>query len=321
MTVMYILTGCIVLCLLSTCAAPGSSQRGSQDDVPAPFERGSQDDVPAQFEPMHAVYPQYRIDHMMSTISIIGSGSGSNDIAVSLTRLFRDKTDIKVIEPGSLQAIFSGKIIEYNTGLNKEEAQVLAQRFQIDHVLFFEVNTAPYQDYMSGGRAYSAVNLKIVDIKNGETIFQCSSNVGARFADPRPYGYTAIKESGIDSVKAAALALAVHELRYAIGDTMLGCNFDQMSFKVTAVWLGSVAANADVRVGDVIKSVDGVNVSNASDLLSFLQLHPIKQGDEVSLEVERNGQVLPKTLKFPVISEKQPLEKLKDVEMKKTRQP
>jgi hypothetical protein len=64
-----------------------------------------------------------------------------------------------------------------------------------------------------------------------------------------------------------------------------------------------------------------VNVSNASDLLSFLQLHPIKQGDEVSLEVERNGQVLPKTLKFPVISEKQPLEKLKDVEMKKTRQP
>jgi hypothetical protein len=91
----------------------------SQGDVPAPFERGSQDDVPAQFEPMHAVYPQYRIDHMMSTISIIGSGSGSNDIAVSLTRLFRDKTDIKVIEPGSLQAIFSGKIIEYNTGLNK----------------------------------------------------------------------------------------------------------------------------------------------------------------------------------------------------------
>jgi hypothetical protein len=307
MRMMNVLTGCIVLCLLSTCAAPGSSQRVSQGDVPAPLEPAAQGDVPAPFEAMHAVYPEYRIDNMMSTISIMGSGSGSDDIAASLTKLFRDRTNIKVIEPASLQAIFAGKVIEYSTGLNKDEAQALAQRFQIDHVLFFGVSTAPYQDYRSGGRAYSAVNLKIVDIKNGETIFQCSSNAGARFADPRPYGYTAVKESGIDAVKAAALALVLHELRYALGDTMLGCNFDLTSLKVTAVWLGSVAANADIRVGDVIKSVDGVNVSNTSDLLGFLQSHPIKQGDEVSLEVERDGQVLSKTLTFPVIPMKQPL--------------
>lgn len=63
------------------------------------------------------------------------------------------------------------------------------------------------------------------------------------------------------------------------------------------------------RGGDVIKSVDGVNVSSTGDLLAFLQLHPIMQGDVVGLEVERNGQVLRKTLTFPVIPMKQPLQK------------
>ncbi len=304
MRTMEVLTGCIVLCLLSTWAVPGYYQGASQGDMPAPFERASEGDVPAAFEPVHAVYPPYRVDTMMSTIGIMGS----EDLTAPLSKLFKDKTDIKVIQPASLQATFAGKVMAYDTGLNKEEAQALSQRFQIDHVLFAKGNTSPYQDYRPGGRAYSAVNLKIVDIKNGETIFQASSNVGARFADPRLYGYTAVKESAIDPVKAEALALVLHELRYALGDTMLGCNFDQTSLKVTAVWLDSVAANADVRVGDVVKSVDGVNVSSTGDLLAFLQLHPIMQGDVVGLEVERNGQVLPKTITFPVIPMKQPRE-------------
>jgi hypothetical protein len=68
--------------------------------MPAAFERVSEGDVPATFEPVHAVYPPYRIDNMMSTISIMGS----EDLTASLTRLFRDKTDIKVIDPASLQA-------------------------------------------------------------------------------------------------------------------------------------------------------------------------------------------------------------------------
>ena len=284
-----LLTGGILLCLVSAWAAPGFSQQVMEGDVPAVFE------------PEYAVYPSYRIDNTMSTIGIIGSAN----LTEPLTILFRDKTDIRVVGPTNLQAIFAGKVITYGTGLTIEEAQVLAQRFQIDHVLFAEANTAPYQEYKSGGKAYSAVHLKIVDIRNGDTIFQASSNVGARFGDPRLYGYTAIKESAIDPIKAEALALVLYDLRYALGDTMLGCDFGQTRLNVTAVWLNSVAANADMRVGDIVKSVDGVNVSNTDDLLAALRLHPIMQGDVVGLEVERSGQVLRKTLSFPVIPMKQ----------------
>jgi S1-C subfamily serine protease len=56
---------------------------------------------------------------------------------------------------------------------------------------------------------------------------------------------------------------------------------------ITEVVPGSAAADADLRVGDVIIEIDGTEVSTASDVRSAVTAH--EPGDEVVVTVLRDG--------------------------------
>jgi hypothetical protein len=151
-------------------------------------------EVPTKFDPVTASFPSHRIDDQMGRISIIGSGPNCDQIQSFLTKLFLERTEIKVVEPANLQSVLAGKIIEYHTGIAPADAQALSRMFQIDHVLLFDVEMAPHSAYRFGGRYYALVNLKIVNTLNGEVLFQTSRNFGITCDDPRKYGYPQINE-------------------------------------------------------------------------------------------------------------------------------
>ena len=112
-------------------------------------------EVPVTPDPVYAAFPAYRIDDRMQRISIIGSGTGSEELRSALTKFLTERTEIKVVEPGNLQSVLAGKVIEYHTGIAPSDAQVLSRMFQIDHLLLFDVEMAPYSAYRFGGRDYA----------------------------------------------------------------------------------------------------------------------------------------------------------------------
>lgn len=92
----------------------------------------------------YAVYPTYRIDPSPQRVCIVGTGEGRDDIAWWLTKgLIALEPPIKVIEPGNLEAVLKGKILEDATGLTPDETQALSQMFQVDHILFFQETISP----------------------------------------------------------------------------------------------------------------------------------------------------------------------------------
>ena len=111
MRVLRILTALLTVGFLITCA---TGQQGVRKDVPYKYDK------------RQAKYPKYRIDDKIEKICVIGSGEGRNEATNSLTSFFMRETNVKVVEPGNLQAILGGKIIEYGTGLTHSESQALA---------------------------------------------------------------------------------------------------------------------------------------------------------------------------------------------------
>ena len=110
-----------------------------------------------------AIYPKFRIDNKIAKVSIIGTGTGQNEISTYLTKFITETTSIKVVEPGNLKSILGGRIIEYRTGLTGTESQIIAQMLQIDHIILFEEKISPHEDYKYGGPAYDQINLKIMN--------------------------------------------------------------------------------------------------------------------------------------------------------------
>ncbi len=258
--------------------------------------------VPTTLDPVYAAFPTHRIDDRIHVISIVGSGPGYEEIASALTKFFVERTDIKVVEPGNLQSVLAGKIIEYRTGVATSDAQLLSRMLQIDHLVLFDVESAPWADYRFGGRNYALINLKIIDTKNGEVLFQTSRNIGARMEDPRKYGYTQINQSDAPREwRAAAYTSLIHEMRYALGDVSLGWVLKPSTNVVSTVLVGSLADRAGIRKGDTIVGINDTSISSDLDIVPLFAKGKREQGDEIVVKIERDGKVLEQRIRYPVV--------------------
>jgi len=85
------------------------------------------------------------------------------------------------------------------------------------------------------------------------------------------------------------LALFVLTIAFATGTT--GSTGD---VRVRSVALNSPAQTAGIQVGDIVRAADGREITRADDLVSYVagqaKQHP---GQEVTLEIERNGRSIP----------------------------
>jgi hypothetical protein len=265
---------------------------------PEVFAKG---DVRVVYEPMVAHLPSCQIADRIQKISILGSGPGADQRESSLTKLFMDRTEIRVVEPANLRSAMTGKIIEYRTGIAPEDAQALSQLLQIDHLVLFDIETAPHSAYRFGGRFYARMSLKIVNTLSGEVVFQSSRNVGSAIDDPRKYGYAQASELDSSLLRNAIAFSLDYELRYALGDTMLGWITKSGTNIVGALLVGCVADRAGIRPGDAIVGLNDTKISSGQDIASFFPKGRFKQGDEVLVKVERDGKIMECRVKFPVI--------------------
>ena len=84
------------------------------------------------------------------------------------------------------------------------------------------------------------------------------------------------------------LALVVLTVAFATGTTA-----STGDVRVRSVAANSPAQNAGIQVGDIVRSIDGRQITRANDLVSYVtsraRLHP---DQEVTLEIERNGRPL-----------------------------
>lgn len=254
----------------------------------------------------YANYPKYRIDNKVNKIGILGKGLGQSEISSALTQIIMKFTNIKVVEPGNLQSVLGGKIIEYGTGLTTTESQALAQMLQIDHVILFDDKISPYRDYIYGGRAYNQIYLKIINTLNGEIIFQTSSNVGMIYKDPRPYGYSSIEElstSSMNQIRDVNLNNLAFQLVYIFGYAKTGLIFtnDLNQVLVQAVMANSPADKAGIKEGDRIIGINGIKINNGSDYDNYFGKNIPKQGDVLKFTIERGGILRIVEVKLPVI--------------------
>jgi hypothetical protein len=221
---------------------------------------GVRKQVPMESEKVFARYPTYRIDDKIQKICIIGSGEGKNEITNLLTDFFIKGTNLKVVEPGNLQAILGGKIIAYGTGLTHSESQALSQMLQIDHTLLFEEKISLHRDYQYGGRASVTINLKIVNTLNGEVIYQTNNSIGVNFKDPRNYGYRDIIELPTNQVNTLRMFCFIglkHELSYAMGGCFMEMSFIRDENIVAIVVANSIPDKAGIKIKDKIVEVNG----------------------------------------------------------------
>ncbi len=258
-------------------------------------------EVPTTLDPVTTVLPSYRIDDQMRKISIVGSGSDSEELQSVLTKLFIEKTDIKVVEPGNLRSVLAGKVIEYRTGIDPADAQTFSRMFQIDHLLLFDVEVAPYSAYRFGGKNYALINLKIVNTTNGEVLFQTSRNVGVRYDDPRKYGYPQISELDTPGLRYGAFLGLLYELRYALGDVSFGWQLKPGTDVVGTIVVGSAAERSGIQKGDTIVGINDTKISAEQDIFVFMSRNGIKQGDETVVRIERDGKTLEKRVRFSII--------------------
>ena len=254
-----------------------------------------------EYDKVFATYPKYRIDDKMQKICIIGSGEGRSETTNLLTNFFMRETSVKIVEPGNLQAILGGKIIEYGTGLTHSESQALSQMLQIDHILLFEEKVSPHRDYEYGGRATVTINLKIVDTLNGEVIYQTVHSIGVNYKDPRKYGFTGVMEMPtyrVNDLRNGCFQSLSHELSYAMGRYFMGMLIKQTDDPIVQnTVVNSISDRAGIKIGDKIVEVNGKKIKHFSDI----PREETKQGDDVKLKVEREAKILEFDLKIPLI--------------------
>jgi hypothetical protein len=264
-----------------------------------------------KYDKVYATYPKYRIDPPIRKIIIVGSGEGRSVISARLTEIFMVwiSPSIRVIEPGSLEAIFGGRIIEYGTGLTKEESQAISQMLQVDHILFFNAITSPHQDYMYGGKFSTRLYLKIINTRSGEIVFQTSKEWGVNFPDPRP-AFSHVSPNTSAKGRMVCFQMIDFELRYALGSIRTGLLFvpSQDRLVVNEIFMNSPADKAGIQKGDNIIEINDNKIHNYSEYEEFCKRLSLKQGDHWKIKLERDGGILEVDLNFPVIP-KPPLKK------------
>jgi hypothetical protein len=255
-------------------------------------------------DPTYLTYPKYRIDHLIRKICIIGNGENKDAISSHLTQLSMKYTSspIKVVQPGNLESVLKGRIIEFETGLTRDESQALSQMLQIDHVFLFSEKISPRQDYIYGGRCYAQISLKIINTINGEIIFQTIKEWGVYYPDPRPT-FSSVSQQPSQNISRVCFHMIAGELMYAFGDTKTGLEPKDTAppFIVGKVWMNSPAQKAGIQKGDKIIGIDGITVSSFLDYDNFIENIQPKQGSTLKVQIERGGKVLEVDIRYPVI--------------------
>lgn len=254
-----------------------------------------------RYDPLYISYPRLRVDNLIRRVCIIGSGEGAVDISEAIATAFMySQAGIEVINPGNLDSLLTGKIIEYRNGLSTADSQTLSQVFRVDHFVLFEEEASSHQDYINGGRHYVRVNMKIVESKTGKIVYQTRKEWGERLPDPRPT-YASISRLANDGPRSYVIAMLQFELRYAIGDAPpgIGCDPSKTGLTVGAILRDSPAERAGIRKGDRILSADGSSVSSPSDFAALTS--NVKQGDTQKIHLERDGMIMEVEVQYPVI--------------------
>lgn len=258
----------------------------------------------ARPDTLFAVYPAYRIYPSPSRVCVFGTGEGKDDITSWLTKgLIELEPPIKVIEPGNLEAVFRGKILEHATGLSPEETQALSQMLQVDYILFFQETISPLEAYRYGGRFFDQVNLKIFNSINGEVVFQTTREHGVTYSDLRQYGGFSHRDPNLVKwARAMCIRQIAFELRYALGYSDAGILFSERPCEVEDVLVNSPAHKAGLKKGDKIIAINDMPVSNPQDMKSAIKKFGLDyQGLKPYVTIERNGTTSEIVIELPSI--------------------
>lgn len=274
---------------------------------------------------LYASYPNHRIDSSIHKICIIDNGKeGAHEIASMLRIVFMEviSPPIKILTPGTLKLFLNGKILDYEKGLTKAEAQAVSDLLQIDHILLFDEMRTPYEDYQFGGTFQVRIRLKIINASNSETIFQSGKTYGARYPDPRPnyHGWMPLSNTDINPLRAACMDMFEFELSYALGGVRAGWAVEKDLEPSAPAVIGltmkdSPAYRAGIRKGDTVVEVNGTSIQSFSDFNRVLSNSRIEQGDRVVVKVKRSGELLDLELEYPYIPGSPPQEIEVDKEM------
>lgn len=263
-----------------------------------------------KFDLVYGTYPAYRIDKLLGKICIVGSGEGKDEISAFLTqRIMEWSPNIVIIEPGNLEAVLGGSVIEYGTGLGKDEAQALSQLLQVDHVLFFDEKDTPHEEYIYGGRQETQIRLKIVNTRSGQIVFQTVKRWGAYFPDPRPT-FSHITAQSNQIPRNFCISMLDFELAYVLGHVYAGLRWEPGSMVVSKVLSDSPADISGIKEGDRILSIAGIKIRGGSHVKAVLRNS--KQGDTQKVGLERNGKHIEVEINYPVISEHPSVEREKE---------
>jgi hypothetical protein len=259
-----------------------------------------------QKEKLFAQYPSNRIDDKIHKLGIIGNGPGHSMISTQLSRALLSRTQIKLVDPGEIELLLDGNTVSYEEGLTEAQAKLLAERFQIDHVLIFNDFTSPPKDYVLGGSAFDRIDLKIVNIYTGDVIFQTASYFGLTIIDPRVYGYNSVQEispAEFDSFRMMNFYKLIFQLLYAAGQVQLGIipKSPQGPYIVFDVLVGSPAEVAGILKEDRIIEINGIPIRKMEDVMAKQLEINLKQGEKASLKINRQGEVKSLELNFPLI--------------------
>lgn len=127
--------------------------------------------------------------------------------------------------------------------------------------------------------SFVSLSMRFVDVKTGEILFS-----GAGHFD---------KETGDPPQRAVGFIIGGIINKWLVGPGVAGYGYNEYLI-ITKIVSKSPAEDAGLKVGDRIVKVNNVDFNN--DKLKFLSLHWSYPGDEVKIEVVRNGK--PATLKI-----------------------
>ena len=280
----------LIVLFLSSCATGSYNAR----KIPPPV-----------WDDIHVQHPDFRFDSVVTRIIIIGEGEDSSHIQALLEQFFEDAPGIQVVKSVNLKSIMGGAMLGYNTSLNTEQAQAVYQGLKVDHILFFETSVSPHSAYRYGGRASAKINLKLVDVVRGETLFFQSSDLGVSFPDVRVYGFSErneISQGNRRGLLSNAYAPLKYYLYYAFGKAasfLQPVDADLVFYHDPP--FGSPAYNAGIREGDKIIAYNGQEVANATQMDFIGRNNPIEQGSTRKVTIKRGNEILELKMEYPAI--------------------